>query len=524
MLAKDYTLDQMKLRLEVVKFLEKEGFRPEKPDADGDTRFEKDGVRYYAIIDHDWVSPYLITLYAEFVYDENCTQGIIKNSISSVGQQFKTIKLYPLSKSFTFRSDMFCENSDVFKSTFYAVMTEMEKAHAFLNKRIHDGLADVDMNEPDSVYKKALDFFYDDEDEKAFSLFKQLADAGYARAYSYVAISYENGYGVAKNTELMEKYYEKGIDAGYLWCAYRLANYLYGINDCAKAFTYYMKCGTNENPYMSKALYMVGYMQEMGKGTDKNLSQAILSYKKSVQYSTDLECDARLALVRLGENIEKKEDFVDATQTMLMGLSADEMYNTGCEYEQGLNNRFVCLPKAYAFFKAAADRSYTKAYSKMGEIYISKYYPFKDKSKSDKFYQKAFKIYKAIESVDGVACCELGYMYQNGCGIDKNIEKAKYYYKSGSLLGDRNASWRFGLMCKDEMDYTEAFSFFNRAAENGQGMAMYELAKLYEQGLGTITNRDKAIEWYTKCSKSSYPSSTDAKNALKRLNSNDGKE
>ena len=44
-------------------------------------------------------------------------------------------------------------------------------------------------------------------------------------------------------------------------------------------------------------------------------------------------------------------------------------------------------------------------------------------------------------------------MYHNGNGVAVDKEQAKFYYKSGALLGDKNASWRFGLICKDEMEY-----------------------------------------------------------------------
>ena len=91
------------------------------------------------------------------------------------------------------------------------------------------------------------------------------------------------------------------------------------------------------------------------------------------------------------------------------------------------------------------------------------------------------------------------------------------------MLGDKNAAWRLGVIYIDEMEYTEAYKFLLRAAEAGQGMAMFELAKLYENGLGTAHNREKAIEWYRKCAKSTYMAADDARKALRRLENDDGK-
>lgn len=523
--AKEFTKEQTALRLDVVRFLSNEGFQP-KIDQDGDVSFKKGDRTYYVIINSNWNDPFLVTLYKEFSYDDSglYTRKNIESCISAVATH-RTVKLYCMDDIYTFRTDILCKNAEVFKSTFYSIMDEMEEAMRHVITNIESGLGGVDVTgNRDAVFEKAMEFYRKDEYDKTFPIFKQLAESGYGKAYGYMGLAYELGEGTDIDTELMVKNYEKAIENGYNWCAYRLGNYYYNKADYVKAMSNYVKCGANENGFRSEALYMAGTMHERGEGTVKNLTQAILCYRKSVQYSTEMECDARLALARLGEVVDKREDFVDATRTMLMGLSVSEMYETGYEYEQGLNSRYVSLPKAYAFYKAAADRGYTKAYTKMGEIYVSKYYPFNDKAASDKYYKKALKIYKQKETSDGEACYELGRMYQNGYGVVSDKEQAKFYYKSGALLGDKNASWRFGLLCKEEMEYPEAYKFFLKAAEKGQGMAMYELAKLYEDGLGVTMSREKAIEWYTKCANSSYVARSSARKALKRLGSYEEKD
>lgn len=516
--AKDLTKEQMAIRLDVVKYLSKEGFQP-KIDPDGDVKFVKDNKTYYVIINSNWSEPYLITLYIEYPYEDTgmYTKKNIESCISSVATH-RVVKLYCMKDSYTYRADILCKNAEVFSTTFYSLMEEFEEARKHVTTNLNLGLADIDVTgNKKAVFDKAMEFYRKDEYDKSFPIFKLLAESGYGRAYGYMGLAYELGEGTSVDKELMIKNYEKAIENGFNWCAYRLGNYYYSKEDYAKAMSNYIKCGANENGFRSEAFYKAGRMYEKGEGAEKNRDQAIICYRKSVQYSTDMECDARLALAELGIIVDKREDFVNASKTMLMGLSVQEMYETGYEYEQGLNNRYVSLPKAYAFYKAAADREFTKAYIKMGEIYVSKYYPFDDKNTSDKYYKKALKVYKQKETSDGEACYELGRMYQNGNGVAVDKEQAKYYYKSGALLGDKNASWRFGLICKEEMEYPEAYKFFLKAAEKGQGMAMYELAKLYEEGLGVTMNREKAIEWYTKCVNSNYMARTDARRALKRL-------
>lgn len=522
--AKDFNKEQLALRLEIVKYLSNEGFQP-KIDKDGDVIFTRNEVPHFLIINSNWNEPYLVTLYIEFSYDDkNYTKKNLESCITAVAQH-KVVKLYCMENSYTYRSDIFCNDVEVIKASFYSLLEQIDAARKDVATTLAAGLGGIDItNNKDAVFDKALEYYRNEDYNMSFTLFKYLSESGFDRAYGYLGLAYEFGEGVSQDETLMARYYDKAMENGIYWCAYRLGYYHYTKRNYGDAMNNFIKCGANENPFRSDALYLAGKMHENGEGTERSVTQAVLCYKKSVQYATQLECDARLALIRMGETIEHKDEFVDATKTMLMGLTPKEMYKTGEEYELGLNNRYVSLTKAYAFYKAAADKGYTKAYSKMGEIYISKFYPFNDKTKSDRYYSKAINKYKKNVKSDGNACYELGYMYHNGYGIEKNLEQAKFYYKSGALLGDINAAWRIGLIYKDEMEYAEAFKFLLKSADGGQGMAMYELAKLYENGLGTSYDKAKAIEWYQKCAESSYKASSDARKALKRLGTNDDKE
>lgn len=522
--AKDFNKQQLELRLQVVKYLSNEGFQP-KIDKDGDVLFVKNDITYYLIINENWNEPYLMTLYTEFGYDDehNYSRSNLENCITVVAQH-KVVKLYCMEESYTYRSDIFCKDAEILKSSFYSMLNEIEAARKNVSTTLFAGLGDIDItNDKNAVFDKAISFYKDEDYEKSFSLFKFLAESGYEKSFGFMGLAYELGEGTSKNVRLMKEFYNKAIESGYYWCAYRLGIYNYNEGNYDEAMSNLIKCSANENSFRSEAFFSIGKMHENGEGTEIDISKAVTCYRKSVQYASELDCDARLALMRMGEVVEPEEDFVEATKSMLMGLTPADMYEVGTEYEYGMNNRYVSLPKAYAYYKAAADKGYTKAESKMGSIYVSKYYPFQDESKSNKYYSKAVKSYRKQADKNGDACYELGYMYQNGYGVDKDMEQAKYYYKSGAMLGDRNAAWRLGLIYIDEMEYTEAYKFLLRASEAGQGMAMFELAKLYENGLGTAYNREKAIEWYKKCAESTYMARNDARNALKRLGNDDGK-
>lgn len=518
--ANELNEKQRAFRQELFNVLGTEGFNPDIDD-DDDIYFDYDKVRYYISVDYRWESPFLITIYKQGTYNDEFTNAVMLNSIPVVAQS-KTVKMYCLKSTYMYESELFCTNATTFKNTFRSMLDQLKEARAEVIKLVNIGIGDMNLAaDKAQIFEKAKSFYKNEDYDKSFTIFKMLTNTGYTPAYRYMGESYERGVGVAANKEKMIHYYEMSINGGDYWSAYKLANYYYDRKEYSKAYNMFLKCASNENENKSNAMYMLGKMQEEGTGVEQNLAQAIQSYKKSVQYSTKLDCDARLALMRLNETIEDKSEFVDANKTMLMGINTTrELYRIGYEYENGLNKRFVSLPKAYAYYKAAADKDYTQAYTKMGEIYISKYYPFKDKAKSDKYYQKAFKVYNQRTDSDGEACYEVGNMYKNGLGVAQNQEQAKLYFKKGAMLNDKNASYEYGMICKSELEYPDAFKYFQQSAEKGHTLSMFELAKLYEEGMGHDMDRTKAIEWYRKCVENNSPVYSEARKALKRLGAN----
>ena len=85
----------------------------------------------------------------------------------------------------------------------------------------------------------------------------------------------------------------------------------------------------------------------------------------------------------------------------------------------------------------------------------------------NKDYDEAFEIYsEAAEDGNLTAICNLGYMYEAGLGVDRDVYKAVEYYTD--------------------------------AAEKGNARAMYNLGVCYELGVGILRNETKAAEWFKK--------------------------
>lgn len=510
--------DQLQLRRNIVAALTSAGYKP-NIDEDGDVIFNDDNTRYWVSIEETWNYPFMVTMGASYVYnsDNGRTKANIEPCVSVVNQM-KAVKLYCKDFTYMLCSDIICRDADMFKQTFKNILAEHKKAQKYITETISSGLGGLDLTgNKDEILYSAMEMYIKGEYYKAFKIFKYLSDAGYAPAYSMLGMAYENGDGVSKNEDLMIEYYDKAIENGESWCAYPLGRYYYDKKNYSKALDYYTQSSSSENYYRPDSYYMVGQMNENGYGVVKNMAAAIKNYRKAVEYSSELESKGRMALIRLGVQVDDPKDFVDISKALLTGLTSDDMYNKGYEYEHGLNNRAVSLPKAYGYYKASAEKGNAKANVKMGEIYMSKFYPFNDKAKAEKYYAKAYKTLKQQEGYSGDACYQLGMMYKDGLSVEKNPELAVSYFKSASARGNANAYYELGLIYQNELERVEAFNCFMKAAEKGLPEAMLEVAKAYETGLGTSRNRDQAINWYSKCEDTGSSYSKAASEALKKM-------
>lgn len=91
----------------------------------------------------------------------------------------------------------------------------------------------------------------------------------------------------------------------------------------------------------------------------------------------------------------------------------------------------------------------------------------------------------------------IGKMYYSGKGTEKNMEKAFQAFEGNTST---YAVYTLGLMYKNgdwvEKNPERAFAYLKKAAEGGMPYAAYEVAKMYEEGLGTKMDLGKAEKSY----------------------------
>ena len=119
----------------------------------------------------------------------------------------------------------------------------------------------------------------------------------------------------------------------------------------------------------------------------------------------------------------------------------------------------------------------------------------------EKIYVKAIKLLeRALEAGEEGAANQLGYLYQNGLGVEKDAKKAYSYYEKAANKGLADAEYNLGYLlfigegC--EQDLPTAMQWIEKAAAKKQLAAMSSLAGSYIKGnVPGYDDVEKGMKW-----------------------------
>jgi TPR repeat protein len=128
---------------------------------------------------------------------------------------------------------------------------------------------------------------------------------------------------------------------------------------------------------------------------------------------------------------------------------------------------------------------------------------------TEKDLEKAFHWYqKAAENDHSIAMFNLANSYYFGNGTEKNLKKAFHWHRKAAENGHSIAMFNLAIFYENgdgaEKNLKKAFYWYQKAAENNIKEAMFNLANSYYFGNGTEKNLEKAFYWYQKAAENSH--------------------
>lgn len=168
------------------------------------------------------------------------------------------------------------------------------------------------------------------------------------------------------------------------------------------------------------------------------------------------------------------------------------LYNLGNGVEKDLF-------KAQEYYETASKNGYSPAYYYLAWLYYKDKKSIIEPIRVD--YKKAMEYLQMGAKKYNAKCINLiGVFYENGYGVEKDIEEAATYYKKVARYNPF-ASYHLGIYYKNKKDYENAYKQFNSSAKRGSSASMIQVGIIHEKGLLGKVDMEKAIEAYTKAYK-----------------------
>ena len=162
---------------------------------------------------------------------------------------------------------------------------------------------------------------------------------------------------------------------------------------------------------------------------------------------------------------------------------------------------YYCLSRVSKSFRGSDSVNAAKNSPESNYERGMKHYKEKDYNDAFPFLEKAATP-KGEYKGHAEAQYSLGYMYQNGFGVEQDYAKAFELYQKAADQEYALAQYALGYMyyigVGVTMDEAKAVKWFKKAAEQGVSEAQFRLGHMYRYCLGVDKDYAKAVEWFQK--------------------------
>lgn len=150
---------------------------------------------------------------------------------------------------------------------------------------------------------------------------------------------------------------------------------------------------------------------------------------------------------------------------------------------QGVNQN---MQQAFRWYKQAAQAGHSKAQFNLAKLYEQGSVNGQDLPRAHSWFMKA------AQSGLPEAQLKIGGMLLEGEGVDADRARAQHWIRKAAEAGNHNAQLALGVMLA-EFDPQDSAIWYQRSADQGNLVAMQNLALAYLTGQGVKADRNKAL-------------------------------
>lgn len=129
--------------------------------------------------------------------------------------------------------------------------------------------------------------------------------------------------------------------------------------------------------------------------------------------------------------------------------------------------------------------------------------------RSGNFVQAIGPLTRAADLGQPEAQFNLGYCYQTGSGVEKDMDKALEWYTQSAKQGFKDANYQLMMMYGNgsgvEKDINKAFGYAMTCSNNNDPSCMFYLVNCYKMGAGVEQDLDKMLQWASRLAKLPEP-------------------
>lgn len=101
----------------------------------------------------------------------------------------------------------------------------------------------------------------------------------------------------------------------------------------------------------------------------------------------------------------------------------------------------------------------------------------------------------------------LGELYHNGLCVERDLDKAIFYYEKASLFKYRNSFVNLGILYQLKGNLEKAFFYFNKGSELDCPVSQFNVGLFYDLGIFVSKDYSLAFKFYSLSAEKNYSDS-----------------